>query len=260
MPRPRVLVVRAPGTNCNEESAYAFQIVGGEPSQIHINQIVEKPGLLAEFQILCFPGGFSFGDDLGAGQILGALIRHRLNEPMRQFRDAGKLILGICNGFQILIKSGMLLDDNPDGTPQATLTWNESGMYVDRWVNLVVQSDRCVFFRGIKSMYLPIAHAEGKFVPRNRDVLESLQRKGQLVLRYGQANGDAASLALNPENPNGAVANVAGICDESGRVCGLMPHPERHIDPTHHPRWTRGEAGQEGDGLQVFRNAVSYFC
>jgi len=256
---PRVLVLRAPGTNCDVESAYAFEQAGATAERIHINRLLEQPALFRDFQILCVPGGFSYGDDIAAGRILGNQIRHHLAEQLAEFKAAGKLILGICNGFQILIKSpGVLLDDDPQLGPAATLTWNNHGRFEDRWVNLKVTSAKCVFLHGIESLYLPMAHAEGKFVPASPDVLSHLEAAGQLCLRYATESGDTTHVPF-PENPNGAIANVAGFCDTTGRVLGLMPHPERHIDPTHHPRWTRGPLPAEGAGLAVFKNAVKYF-
>ncbi|MFO0870051.1 MAG: phosphoribosylformylglycinamidine synthase I [Pirellulales bacterium] len=261
MPVPRVLILRAPGTNCDQETAYAFQRAGAITEACHINRLLESPTRLADFQIACLPGGFSYGDDIAAGRILANQFRHHLTDFLREFRDAGKLVFGICNGFQILIKSGLLLADGPSGPP-ATLTWNESGHFQDRWVQLRTDGQRCVFLRGIDQMYLPIAHAEGKFVTRDQETLTHLRDAGQLALRYaGPASGSAAKdepLPF-PHNPNGAWANVAGVCDSTGRVFGLMPHPERHIDPTHHPRWTRLPPRTEGDGLRVFQNAVSFF-
>lgn len=256
MPAPRVLVLRAPGANCDRETAFAFERAGGLPDRVHVHRLLENPRLAGEYQILCLPGGFTYGDDIASGKILANLIRHHLADMFAEFKAAGKLILGICNGFQILIKAGILLHDDPQLGPLATLTHNDSGKFEDRWVRLETTSDRCVFLRGIARMYLPVAHGEGKFVARDRQTLDDLARRGQLVLRYAAAAGGAAAY---PDNPNGAQAGVAGICDETGRVFGLMPHPERHIDPTHHPRWTRGEAGETGDGLAVFVNAVSYF-
>jgi phosphoribosylformylglycinamidine synthase len=256
MPTPRVLVLRAPGTNCDQETAFAFQQAGSDATLVHINRLLEDPGAATQSQILCIPGGFSYGDDIAAGRILANQIRHHLRDVMQQFKEDGKLILGICNGLQVLIKSGMLLDDDDQG-PQATLTWNDSGKFEDRWVQLKVDGHRCVFLDGIASMYLPIAHAEGKFVAQSGESLETLAREGQLVLRYAGANGNGQ--VPYPENPNGSHANVAGICDATGRVFGLMPHPERHIDPTHHPRWTRGELPARGDGLALFENAVAFF-
>lgn len=282
MPSPRVLILRAPGTNCDRETAHAFQLAGATPEACHINRLLAEPGLLDQYQILCLPGGFSYGDDIAAGRILANQFRHHLIEPLSRFRDRGSLILGICNGFQILIKSGVLLADEPAGAP-ATLTWNGGGLFQDRWVNLRTASDRCVFLRGIDRLYLPIAHAEGKFVTRDHATLERLRAAGQLALCYAApagndaaadstaaansasvntaANGAAATGELPfPDNPNGAWGNVAGVCDATGRVFGLMPHPERHIDPTHHPRWTRLPERAAGDGLKLFQNAVEYFA
>lgn len=264
MAQPRVLVLRAPGTNCDGETAFAFQRAGAVAEKVHVRRLLEHPRLLAEFQILCLPGGFSYGDDLAAGRILGNQLRHHLAGCLGEFKAAGKLILGICNGFQVLIKSGGLLDDDagegdPQRGPVATLTWNDSGRFEARWVRLETSSTKCVFFAGIDSMYLPVAHAEGKFVTRDADVLAALEARGQLALRY-RALAPQDGCAPYPDNPNGSVADVAGICDRTGRVCGLMPHPERHIDPTQHPRWTRGGLGEVGDGLRVFANAVGYFA
>jgi phosphoribosylformylglycinamidine synthase len=227
---------------------------------VHINRLLEDPGLPAQYQILCLPGGFSYGDDIAAGKILANQIRHHLEQTLADFKAAGKLILGICNGFQILIKSGVLLPDEPQSGPPATLTWNETAKFEDRWVHLAVTPGPCVFLRGLEKMYLPIAHAEGKFVTRSERALDQLRTRQQLVLRYCDATGASQDSPLPfPINPNGSVANIAGVCDETGRVFGLMPHPERHIDTTHHPRWTRGEGREGGDGLAVFRNAIEYF-
>ncbi len=282
-----VLILRAPGTNCDQETAFAFQQAGATTEILHINRLLEAPQLFERFQILCIPGGFSYGDDVAAGRILGNQIQHHLADALTAFKEAGKLILGICNGFQVLIKSGVLLDG---ATPSdeagqgeagqgaaATLTWNDSGKFEDRWVRLKVCGSKSVFLQGIGEMYLPVAHAEGKFVTRDADALAALNDGQQLALRYmplkaertcrcgGQAAGSLignchGSLVPYPDNPNGSVADVAGVCDATGRVLGLMPHPERHIDPTQHPRWTRGEAGTVGDGLKLFENAVAFFA
>ncbi len=260
--RPRVLILRAPGTNCDVETAFAFERAGGQAERWHVNRLLEAPQRLAEFQILCIPGGFSYGDDVAAGRIFANQLRRHLADAVRQFKDADKLILGICNGFQVLIKSGLLLDDDPGLGPPATLTWNDSGRYEDRWVRLRVRSAKCVFLRGIETMLLPVAHAEGKFVPRDGVALEALAREEQLVLTYCPLRDENAGFETGtpyPDNPNGSVADVAGVCDKTGRVFGLMPHPERHIDPFQHPQWTRGKAREPGDGLQVFQNAITYF-
>jgi phosphoribosylformylglycinamidine synthase len=259
---PRVIILRAPGSNCDEESAFAFEQAGARAERIHLNRWLESPQLAADFQILCLPGGFSYGDDLGSGRIFANQLRHHLADTLAAFRDAGKLILGICNGFQILIKSGLLDSDDSTG-PGATLTWNASGRFIDRWVHLQTAGERCVFLKNVDRMYLPIAHAEGQFVGRDDTTLDRLEHNGQLVLRYSEPVGAPSACVFaspSPANPNGAARDVAGMCDASGRVLGLMPHPERFIDRTHHPQWTRLPAFEEGDGLQLFRNAVRYFA
>ena len=260
MAQPRILILRAPGTNCDLETAHAFERAGGRPERVHVNRVLEAPRLLGDYQILCLPGGFSYGDDVAAGRVLGNQIRHHLADCLDQFKADGKLILGICNGFQVLIKSGVLLPDKP--RPAATLTWNDSGKFEDRWVYLRTAGSKSIFFDGIQSLYLPVAHAEGKFVTRDGSVLAELDSGGQIVLRYSSsddANGQSAEPLSYPANPNGSVANIAGVCDATGRVCGLMPHPERHIEFTQHPRWTRQPPAAAGDGLRVFENAVRYF-
>src|SRR5262245_4425522 len=242
---PRVLILRAPGTNCDQETAFAFQTAGGKPDVVHLNRLLENPRLAADYQILAIPGGFSYGDDISAGRIFGNQIRHHLRDCLAQFKAAGKLIIGICNGLQILVKSGVLLPDRAD-EPIATLTLNESGKFEDRWIYLRVVSDKCVFLRGIEQMYLPIAHAEGKFVARDAQTLASLDSADQLVLRYAAApevRGQESEVRVRstefvtphsahraphsvcsyPANPNGAQLHVAGLCDEPGRVFGLMP-------------------------------------
>ena len=257
MSKIKTLILRAPGTNCDQETGYAFENAGSSTVYVHINQLIESPQLLTDAQILCLPGGFSYGDDIAAGRILASQMQSRLSDAISEFRDSGKLILGICNGFQILIKSGFLLPPDDLGLP-ATLTWNDSGRFVDTWVNLKTDNDKCIFLEGIEQMYLPIAHAEGKFVPRNEAILDAWQANHQLALKYCRPGGLNGQVPY-PHNPNGSTAHVAGIRDDTGRIFGLMPHPERHIDPTHHPRWTREGLADVGDGLAIFKNAVNYF-
>jgi len=226
-----ILILRAPGTTGDAETAFAFEQAGAKSvTTLHLNRILESPKTLETMQILCIPGGFSFGDDIAAGRIFAMKIRNHLADAFRTFTDAGKLILGIGNGFQVLLKAGMLLDVN------ATLTWNADGVFTDRWVHLKTVGTKCVFLRGIESIELPIAHGEGRFVLRNDAVVPA----DQLVLRY--AEGD-----------------VAGVCDSTGRIFGLMPHPERYLDGLQHPRWTHQGAVAVGDGLAIFRNAVACF-
>ena len=258
MATPLALILRAPGTNCDEETAFAFEQAGGNTQRVHINQLRVQPSLVSDAQILCLPGGFSYGDDIAAGRILAGQIRWHLSDVLREFKDAGKLILGICNGFQVLIQTGVLLIENAGAASAATLTDNDSGKFEDRWVHLKTDSDQCVFLKGLQRMYLPVAHAEGRFVTRREDVLNLLEERQQLALRYASSGRNGAALAF-PENPNGSQKNVAGVCDETGRVLGMMPHPERFIQRTQHPRWTRETLPEQGDGLALFKNAVGYF-
>ena len=258
MATPRVLILRAPGTNCDEETAFAFERAGARADALHINALREQPPLAADAQILCIPGGFSFGDDLGAGRILAAQIRHHLAGLLQTYIDRGKLVLGICNGFQVLLQSEIFTAQDDGAQRPATLTLNDSGHFEDRWVQLHITSDKCIFLAGIEHMYLPVAHAEGKFVARDETVLNNWEGRGQLAVRYA-ADGQTEVVPY-PENPNGSQRNVAGCCDGSGRAFGLMPHPERFIDRTQHPRWTREQLPDAGDGLRLFENAVAYFA
>ncbi len=261
---PRVLILRAPGTNCDEETAYAFDRAGAISERVHVNRLIENPTLGSRYQILCIPGGFSFGDDIAAGRILANRMNRHLEDLVRQFCDEDRLVLGICNGFQVLMRMGILTRGLDSPTP-ATLTWNDHGRFEDRWVHLKTDTENttpCVFLRGIDQMYLPMAHAEGKFVTMDAATLQALKAQGRLALRYATEEGTTGDAVLPfPTNPNGAQANVAGICDSTGRLFGLMPHPERHIDATHHPYWTRRkEQPAQGDGMRMFENAVTYFA
>jgi len=257
---PRALIIRAPGTNCDEETAFAFERAGAVAQRVHIHRWLERPTLLGTFQILCLPGGFSYGDDVAAGQILANQIRRHLTDHVQEFLDHDKLILGICNGFQALLKSGLLVAEDRHG-PRVTLTWNDSGRFEDRWVTLDVQGRQSIFLRDMERLELPIAHAEGKFVARDRGTLDQLSRDGCLPLRYTADAAQGAEVPY-PYNPNGSMGNVAAVTDRTGRMLGIMPHPERHLMATHHPTWTRrrgGNAADVGDGFKVFANAVSYF-
>ena len=261
MARPRVLILRAPGTNCDVETAYAFEQVGAIVNSVHVNQLIENPDNAAGNQILCFPGGFSYGDDIAAGRILAQQLKSHLSGLIDDFRSADRLVLGICNGFQIMMRLGIFFPGE-ELSPPATLTLNKQCRFEDRWVNLVTSGSNCVFLRGVASMFLPIAHAEGRFVFKSQDAANKLHAQGQLGLRYALPTGQVADEPLAfPANPNGADRNIAGISDPSGRVFGLMPHPERHIDFTHHPNWTRRQQQPEfGDGRMLFKNAIDFFA
>ncbi|MEX0716940.1 MAG: phosphoribosylformylglycinamidine synthase subunit PurQ [Planctomycetaceae bacterium] len=388
MPTPSVCVLRAPGTNCDVETAWAFDTAGAKAERVHLFRLIERPELLDEHQVLCIPGGFSYGDDIGAGVIFSRELRGRLGDAVGRFLQADKLVLGICNGFQVLLKSGILPGGGaswPPGDPlPATLTWNLNGRYTAVWVRLAIESGNNPFLRGLEDIELPVAHAEGRIAVSSPRVLADWESRGQIVMRYkarfkprgkydqptpaftfddfrkqlrlvrqmqpmqeiikmipGMAENVAAmdpekdlqrvetmidamtpeerdhpetihatacariasasrtapsdvekllqnframqgmlqsmskvgllnrmggrdhappeNLLPFPDNPNGSIANVAGLSDPSGRVLGLMPHPERFLHATQHPQWTRKKLTGEGTGMRIFRNAVEYF-
>jgi phosphoribosylformylglycinamidine synthase len=255
MATPQVLVLRAPGANCDAETQFAFERAGAAAERVHVNRLRERPALLQRYQILVVPGGFTYGDDVGAGKILASQLANFLGDALRRFRDAEKLVLGICNGFQVLLKAGLILPPDEDG-PLATLAHNASGKFEDRWIYLKATPGKCPFLKGYDRLHVPVAHGEGNLVFRERWTLEGLKQTGQAVLQFVNEEGQSGPY---PVNPNGAQGDLAGLCDTTGRVLGLMPHPERHVLPTQHPRWTRQGLAPEGDGLRLFRNAVDYF-
>ena len=255
MAKPRVLILRAPGANCDAEAQFAFERAGAYAERVHINRLRERPTSLMRYQILVIPGGFTYGDDVAAGKILAIQLAHFLGDALRRFRDAERLVLGICNGFQALLKAGMLMPPDEDGSI-ATLAPNSCGKFEDRWITLQVTPGPCPFLTGLERLYLPVAHGEGRFLCRSEWELKGLEQTGQACLRYINPQGDPADY---PFNPNGSQGDVAGLCDATGRVLGLMPHPERHVLPTQHPRWTREGLAEEGDGLALFRNAIRCF-
>ncbi len=256
MSKPRALVLRSPGTNCDHETAFAFEQAGAVAERIHINRLKERPTVIQGFDICCLAGGFSYGDDIAAGRILAQQLRQYLNDALLRFRDDGKLVLGICNGFQALLQTDLLIANNHGAVARATLALNDSGRYEDRWVHLSVQAAQSPFLAGLDRLYLPVAHAEGKFVTRDKSVLRKLRADGQIALTYSSRHDQGTDVGY-PENPNGSVGNIAGICDPTGRVLGLMPHPERFLHRTHHPHWTRSRLPEAGDGWQLFANAVA---
>lgn len=256
MVTPKVLILRTAGTNCDNETRYAFEKAGAKVDVVHMNTILANKKLLRDYQILTLPGGFTYGDDISAGKILANQIRYQLGEDLKTFVDGKKLILGICNGFQTLTKAGFLPSFHKHDQG-ATLTFNDSNRFEARWVYLKVCSNKSLFIRNsdITALYLPVAHGEGRFVPRDEAVLRSVAMDQQVVFQYVNDRGEEAGY---PWNPAGSVRNIAGICDPTGQVLGMMPHPERHVEPTQHPRWTRSGLKEFGDGFLIFRNAVEY--
>jgi phosphoribosylformylglycinamidine synthase subunit PurQ / glutaminase len=267
--KPNTLIIRAAGTNCDRELAHAFELAGAATQILHLNRLIETPQILEQTDIVGFPGGFSYGDDIAAGRIFANRLRHRLFEPLRGAIARGVPMIGICNGFQVLVKLG-LLPDPAAGRQTATLADNTSGRFIDRWVSLRAEGDSvCIWTRGLDVFDLPIAHGEGRFVPESEAVLAQLRAGKQIALRYATEANQAANggpQAAFPGNPNGSVDDIAGVCDPSGLVLGLMPHPERHVHPTHHPCWTRRPVEavealtQTPAGLRFFQNAVEHAC
>ena len=255
MTTPRAIVLRAAGINCDRETHAVCASAGFQVDVLHVNRLIEKPELLHESHFIVVPGGFSYGDDLGAGKVLANELKTKLFPEFRKFVAAGRLVLGICNGFQVLVKSGLLPDAETPEPGTLTITDNDSGRYEDRWVWLKVCSVKSAFLNTEEIIELPIAHGEGKFVARDDSVLRRWEEAGQLVLKYVDREGREAGY---PWNPNGSMSGVAGICDPTGRVLGLMPHPERFMDAVNHPRWTRRVRDGEPDGLRFFRNAFDY--
>ncbi|MDP2980540.1 MAG: phosphoribosylformylglycinamidine synthase I [Candidatus Omnitrophota bacterium] len=250
MKKPKIIILRTAGTNCDKETASAFKMAGGESELVHINELVRDEKFLKDYQIVAIPGGFTYGDDIASGKILANEIKYKLNKDLKNFINSGKLIIGICNGFQVLVKAGILPGIN-SGAMEATLSFNDSGSFIDKWVYLRTTNDerrttKCVWARNLpETIYLPIAHGEGKFIPKDKDVLNNLKKSAQIVFRYA-------------DNPNGSIDDIAGICDTTGRVLGMMPHPERHVIGTQHPRWTREGLKEFGDGFAIFKNGVDY--
>ena len=261
MTEPKVLILRTAGTNCDAETDTAFQLAGAQTALVHIQNLISGKVSLSDYQILAIPGGFSYGDDIAAGILLAIEMKHKLTDALNQFVGDGKLVIGICNGFQVLVRTGLLpgvsTSDNgtSEMTQRTTLAMNTSAKFECRWVDLKTQESPCVFTKDIKpSIYLPVAHAEGRFTAP-ADVLTELEANNQVVFRYADS--------AYPDNPNGSDADIAGICDATGRIFGLMPHPERFLTKWNHPRWTRrvaarDTASEEGDGLAIFKNAVNY--
>lgn len=256
----KALVLTGFGINCDGETQSAFRRAGAQADRVHLNDIIDAPDMLEDYHIFAIPGGFSFGDDIASGKILANRLRYRLGDHLKRFIAEGKLVIGICNGFQVMVKMGILPLDDGDFKQEVTLTHNDSGRFEDRWVRLGVEPDtKCVWLKGIDSLELPVRHGEGKFIPQDDATLRRLVRNGQVALRYLGPDGKPAGRKF-PYNPNGSIEDIAGICDATGRVFGLMPHPEAYVDRTNHPRWYREELPEEGAGLQVFRNAVDYMA
>ena len=238
----KALILRSAGINCNDETEQAFRMAGAETEQVHVNQLISGEKKLSDYHVMAIPGGFSYGDYIAAGTILASRLSTGMKDRIDEFIQQGKIILGICNGFQVLVKMGLL----PGDGMKATLTNNDSGKFECRWVKLKRASDSPLT-EGIEELNVPVAHGEGKFVV---DDLDTLEENKQIILKY--------SASEYPENPNGSMGDVAGISNREGNVIGLMPHPERHLTCDNHPEWQRRNYCGPGEGLELFRNVVEY--
>ncbi len=267
--KPNVLVLTGFGLNCDHETAYAFELAGAAVRRVHINSLIAGDVVLDDFQILAFGGGFSWGDDHGAGVIQAQRMKTNLGGPLLDFVAADKLVIGICNGFQTLVNLGLLPGIDGDYTRRSVaLINNDCGNFRDQWVRVKMDdASPCVFTRGVGTLDMPVRHGEGKFYAAP-DTLAALTGGHQVAARYAGPDGRPAHGAF-PHNPNGSLADIAGICDPSGRVFGLMPHPEAYNHVTNHPDWTRLNERQKragrtpassvGDGIRIFENGVGYF-
>jgi phosphoribosylformylglycinamidine (FGAM) synthase-like amidotransferase family enzyme len=266
--RPRACVITGFGINADEELVLALRMAGAEAAGIHVSDLIDNPSMVGSFRILAFPGGFSFGDHLGSGMVFAHLFRRHLKPALEGFIASGGLVIGICNGFQVLVKMGVLPNMAGAWEPEVSLVHNDSGRFEDRWVRVAFQPDSpCLWTRGLAAMDLPVRHGEGKLVVKSDSVLDELERRRLVALRYAArfvtqpadapvgAQAPGMSAVAYPDDPNGSVRNIAGICDPTGRVFGLMPHPEAFVRPENHPEWTRGGV-RKGQGLAIFENGV----
>lgn len=252
---PNTLIIRTAGTNCDRELVHAFEVAGASTEVHHLNDLLENPSIIERADLIGFPGGFSYGDDIAAGRIFANRLRHRLYEPLHAAVKRGAAIIGICNGFQVLVKLGLLPDPAEPGDIKqtATLAENTSGRFVDRWTRLLVPENTvCVWTKGMTGLDLPIAHGEGRFVPESQALIDRWEAQGQVAIRYA-----------HNDNPNGSVNDIAGVCDSTGLVFGLMPHPERYVHATQHPAWSRiaqtvADEARTAAGLQIIQNAVDH--
>ena len=256
--KPRVKVFYGSGENCHDETFFAYEMVGGKPEKVLYKAFLKKPRTLRDFQILDFPGGFIDGDDLGSAKAMAFRFRNNdyVMEELERYLKKGGLVKGTCNGFQLLVKVGILPGlDGDYKNNSMTLTYNDSGRFEDRWVDLEIEGEKCIWTKGMKRLELPVRHGEGKIVADEK-TLGRVNKEGLIVGRYVGRNGEPHP--GYPWNPNGSEDDIAMICDPTGHILGLMPHPEAYLKRTNHPRWTRENLPGKGLGLSFFNNGVQY--
>ena len=247
MKKPKIIIISGYGLNCEEETKFAFELVGGIANIVHINDLIKKPKMLKEYQILVFPGGFSYGDDTGSGKAYANKFKNHLAKELTEFLSRNTLTIGICNGFQIITNLGIL----PGG-----LTYNKNGKYIDRWVDLEAKGNS-PWLKGIKKISLPIAHGEGHYVISKKEY-KKMRKNKEIAFVY--TNGEICKFQNIEKNPNGSEYDIAGVLAYNGRVLGMMPHPERAMFSHQSPMWQMDKNVQkEGAGLQIFKNAINYF-
>ena len=259
--KPRILMLTGYGLNCEDESSRAWELAGAEVIRQHLQDAMEDPSGLRDVQGLMFIGGFSFGDHMTSGHVFAHRVRHHLGDELRTFRDRGGIVLGVCNGFKILTKLGLLPGFEPELKPAISLMQNDCGRFQNYWVTLGFDpKSPCIFTRGLDRLDLPIRHGEGKVFTPDKALFERIRQQGCIPCRYLDDRGQSARKP--PANPNGSLDAAAGLCDPSGRVFGLMPHPEAYLFPENHPQWdrqkTQGTLPETGGGLALFKNAVDY--
>jgi len=265
--KPKSLIITGYGINCEEETAKVFEMEGAESEIVHINDLIDGTKKMQDFQIMAFPGGFSHGDDTGSGNAMANKIKNNLNEEFLKFAREDKLVIGLCNGFQILVNLGLVPAlNNNYGARTVALMHNTQARYECRWIHLKRASDKCIWTRGIETIHVPIAHGEGNFYT-DEETLKQIKSGDQIAFKYVREDGSPANNEF-PFNPNGAMEDIAGICDPSGRILGMMPHPERFNCFVNEDGWPLEKEKliregkplpKEGKGLKLFRNAVEYF-
>jgi phosphoribosylformylglycinamidine synthase len=262
MKKVKVIVLRTAGTNCDQETGHAFEKLGAEVDFVHINRLVNKEVKLSDYHILAIAGGFSYGDDISAGKVLANELKFKLKDDLSKFVESGKLVVGICNGFQVLIKTGLLpgIDGITDKMQYATLSLNKSDKFECRWVHLKKVNNQSPFLKYVPAIInIPSAHAEGNFIPMDDAILKKIEDNGLVAFRYCDQNGDRVEYPLNP---NGSINAIAGICNKKGNVLGMMPHPERAFYVWQTEDWTENKkdisANEFSDGYYFFKGAVEY--